>query len=202
MCLSQSVLSRASSALCEAGTCATRFCIYCLYLRTCTTCSVASLLPLWCVPLFVLCPLMDGMQKPPGITEGNQSYYTGNSFSVPHFAQQLQHGTPATLAQPPASIQEVNAPASSGVISSSLLSRSAFSSQVTADPTRYGTGGVMPLAEAITQLSFLEFLQRCGVSIAPPQPSQPRVSVSLLDAAVQTTPPCNISQEVYTQTSD
>ena len=145
---------------------------------------------------------MDGMQTPPGITECNQSYYTGNSFSVPHSAQQLQHGTPATPAQPPASIQEVNAPASSGVISSSLLSRSAFSSQVTADPTRNGTGGVMPLAEAITQLSFLEFLQRCGVSIAPPQPSQPPVSISLLDAAVQTTTPCNVSQEVSTQTSD
>ena len=145
---------------------------------------------------------MDGMQTPPGITECNQSYYTGNSFSVPHSAQQLQHGTPATPAQPPASIQEVNAPASSGVISSSLLSRSAFSSQVTEAPTRNGTGGVMPLAEAITQLSFLEFLQRCGVSIAPPQPSQPPVSISLLEAAVQTTTPCNVSQDVSTQTSD
>ena len=59
----------------------------------------------------------------------------------------------------------------------------------------------MPLAEAITQLSFLEFLQRCGVSIAPPQPSQPPVPISLLDAAVQTTPPCDVSQEVSTQTS-
>ena len=33
----------------------------------------------------------------------------------------------------------------------------------------------MPLAEAITQLSFLEFLQRCGVSIAPLHPSRPTV---------------------------
>ena len=83
-----------------------------------------------------------------------------------------------------------------------LLSRSAISSQVTAGPTRNGTGDVMPLAEAITQLSFLEFLQRCGVSIAPPQPSQPPVPISLLYAAVQTTPPCDVSQEVSTQTSD
>ena len=149
-----------------------------------------------------LCPLTDGMQTPPGINDCNQSHHTGNSFSVPHSAQQLQHGTPATPAQPPASIQEVNAPASSGVISSSLLSRSAFSSQVTVAPTRNGTEGVMLLAEAITQLSFLEFLQRCGVSIAPPQPSQPPVSISLLEAAVQTTPPCDVSQEVSTQTSD
>ena len=120
-----------------------------------------------------LCPLMDGMQTPPGTTECNHSCYTGNSFSVSHSAQQLQNGTPAT----PASMQEVDAPASSGVISSSLLSRSAFSSQITVDPTRYGTGDDMPLAEAITQLSFLEFLHRCGVSIAPPQPSRPPVSI-------------------------
>ena len=36
-------------------------------------------------------------------------------------------------------------------------------------PPVMAAGDVMPLAEAITQLSFL----RCGVSIAPPQPSQP-----------------------------
>ena len=142
---------------------------------------------------------MDGVQMPPGTTECNHSYYTGNSFSAPHFARQLQHGTLATPAQPPASIQEVDGPASSGAISSSLLSRSAISSQVTADPTRNGTGDVMPLAEAITQLSFLEFLQRFGVSIAPPQPSQPQVPISLQDAAVQTTSPSTLPQHVSTQ---
>ena len=115
-----------------------------------------------------LCSLMNGMQMPPGTTECNHSYYTSNSFSAPQFARQLQHGTLATPAQPPASIQEIDGPASSGAISRSLLSRSTISSQVTADPTRNGTGDVMPLAEAITQLSFIEFLQRCGVSIAPP----------------------------------
>ena len=134
---------------------------------------------------------------PPGTTECNH-----NSFSVPHFAQQLQHGTPATPAQPPASIQDVDGPASSGVISSSMLSCSAFSSQVTVDPTRNGTGDDVPLAKVITQLSFLEFLQRCGVSIAPLQPSQPPVSISFQDATVQTTPPWDLSQEVSTQTSD
>ena len=60
----------------------------------------------------------------------------------------------------------------------------------------------MPLAEAITQLSFLEFLQRCGVSIDAPQPSQPPVPISLQDVTVQTTPPGDVSQEVSTQTSD
>ena len=144
---------------------------------------------------------MDGMQTPPGTTECNHSYYTGNSFSVTHSAQQLQNDTPATPVQPPASIQEVDAPASSGVISSSLLSCSAFSSQVTVVPTRFGTGNDMPLAEAITQLSFLEFLQRCGVSIVPAQPSRPPVSISLRDATVQTTPPCDVSHQVSTQTS-
>ena len=69
-------------------------------------------------------------------------------------------------------------------------------------PTRNVTGDVMPLAEAITQLSFLEFLQRCGIPIAPSQPSQLPVTISLLDAAVQTTPPCVASQDVSTQTSD
>ena len=60
----------------------------------------------------------------------------------------------------------------------------------------------MPLADAITQLSFLEFLQHCGVSIAPSQPSQLPVSISLLDAAVEATPPCDAFQDVSTQTSD
>ena len=60
----------------------------------------------------------------------------------------------------------------------------------------------MPLAEAIPQLSFLEFLQRCGIPIAPPQPSQLSVSISPLDAAVQTTAPCDAFQDVSTQTSD
>ena len=46
------------------------------------------------------------------------------------------------------------------------------SSQVPVCPIRNDTGDVMPLAQAITQLSFLEFLQHCGVPLAPPQPSQ------------------------------
>ena len=60
----------------------------------------------------------------------------------------------------------------------------------------------MPLAEAVTQLSFLEFLQRCGLLIAPPQPPQLPVLISLLDAAVKTTPPFDAPQDVPTQTSD
>ena len=78
---------------------------------------------------------------------------------------------------------------------------STISSQVPVCPIRNDTGDVMPLAQAITQLSFLEFLQHCGVPFAPPQPSQLPVPISLLDAGVQTTPPCDVSHQVSTQTS-
>ena len=148
---------------------------------------------------------MEGQQNvqlPPGTTECNHSYYTRNSFSASHPAQQLQNGTIATSVQPLAYTQEANCAASSGSVSSPPLPRSAISSQVPACPTRIVTGDAMPLAEAITQLSFIEFLQRCGIPIAPPQPSQLPVPISLLDAAVQTTPPCDASQDMSTQTSD
>ena len=149
--------------------------------------------------LVYLCSLMEGqqyVQLPLGTTECNHSY------SAPHSVQQLQNGTIATPVQPLASIQEANGAASSGFVSSSLLSCSTISSHVPVCPTRNVPGDVMPLAEAITQLSVLEFLQHCSVSIAPPQPSQLPVPISLLDAAVQTTPPCDVIQDVSTQTSD
>ena len=71
-------------------------------------------------------------------------------------------------------------------------------------PLAMSTGEAMPtsLAEALTQLSFLEFLQRCNLLSAPLQPTQLLVTISLLDAAVQTTPPSAASQDVSTQTSD
>ena len=56
--------------------------------------------------------------------------------------------------------------------------------------------------EALTQLSFLEFLQRCNLLIAPHQPPQLSVPISPLDVAVQTTSPCDASQDTSTQTSD
>ena len=138
------------------------------------------------------------VQPSTGTTEWNHSYYTGNSFSAPHSAQQLQNGTIATSVQPLAYTQGANGAGSSGFVFSPLLRRSAISSQVPACPTRNVTGEVMPtsLAEATTQLSFLEFLQRCGIPIAPHQPPQLPVPISLLDAAVQTTPPCDASQDV------
>ena len=142
------------------------------------------------------------VQLPPGTTECNHSYYTGNSFSASHSVQQLQNCTITNSVQSLSYTQEANGVASSGFVSSPPLPCSTISSQIPVCPTRNGTGDVMPLAEAITQLSFLEFLQHCGVSIAPPQPSQLPVPISLLDAAVQATPPCDAFQDVSTQTSD
>ena len=85
---------------------------------------------------------------------------------------------------------ELHVSASSGSVSSPQLPHSAISSQVPAGPTRNVTGEEMPtsLAEAATQLSFLEFLQRCNLLITPPQPPQVPVPISPLDAAVQTLP--------------
>ena len=57
------------------------------------------------------------------------------------------------------------------------------------------------LDEALTQLSFLEFVQRCNLLIAPSQPTQLPAPISFLDVAVQTAAPCEISQDASTQTS-
>ena len=91
------------------------------------------------------------VQPPPGTTEWNHSYYTGSSLSAPHSVQLLQNGMISTSVQPFAYLQEATGAASSGFVSSPLLPRSAFSSQVPAGPTRNVTGDLMPLAEAITQ---------------------------------------------------
>ena len=114
------------------------------------------------------------VRPPTGTTEWNHSYYTGNSLSALHSLQQLQDGSSSTSVQQLASTQETNGTASSGSVSSPQLPHSAISSQVPAGPTRNVTGEVMPtsLAEAVPQLSFLEFLQRCNLLIAPPQPPQ------------------------------
>ena len=142
------------------------------------------------------------MQLPPGTTECNLSYYTRNSFSASHTVLQLQNLGTANSVQPLTHTQQANGTASSGSVSSPPLPWSTISSQVPVCPIRNDTGDVMPLAQAITQLSFLEFLQHCGVPLAPPQPSQLPVPISLLDAAVQTNPPGDVFQDVSTQTSD
>ena len=142
------------------------------------------------------------LQLPPGTTECNHSYYTGNSFSASHSVLQLQNAETANSVQPLTHTQQANDAASSGSVSSPPLPCSTISPQVPVCPSRNVTGEVMPLAQAITQLSFLEFLQHCGVPLAPPQPSQLPVPISFVDAAVQTNQPGDVFQDVSTQTSD
>ena len=124
------------------------------------------------------------------------------SYKMMHSAQQLQNSTIANSVQPLTHTQQANCAASSGSVSSPPLPCSTTGSQVPVCPICNVTGDVLPLAQAITQLSFLEFLQHCGVPLAPPQPSQLPVPISLLDAAVQTNPLGVVFQDVSTQTSD
>ena len=140
----------------------------------------------------------------PATTEWNHSYNTGNSLSAPHSVQQLHDDAVSTPVQPLVSTQATDDTASSGSVSGPQSPHGSTSSQVPAGPTRNVTGEAIPtsLAEAVTQLSFLEFVQRCNLLIAPFQPTQLPVPISFLDAAVQTTPPCDASQDVPTQTSD
>ena len=100
------------------------------------------------------------MQLPPGTTECNHSYYTGNSFSASHSVLQLQNGESANSVQPLTHTQQANGAASSGSVSSPALPCSTISSQVSVCPIRNVTGDVMPLAQAITQLSSLLRLSR------------------------------------------
>ena len=118
------------------------------------------------------------------------------TLSQHHTDQQLQNCTITNSVQSLSYTQEANGVATSGLVSGPPLPCSTISSQVPVCPTRHVTGDVMPLAEAITQLSFLEFLQHCGVLIAPPHTSQLPVPISLLDAAVQATPLCHVSHQM------
>ena len=54
------------------------------------------------------------------------------------------------------------------------------------------------LAEAATQLSFAEFLERC-ISLSAPPPPPLLISTPPLDAATQTTPHIAVSQDVSAQ---
>ena len=119
-------------------------------------------------------------------------------------SQQFHDDPVSTSVHPLVSTQEINdtTPSCSALGPQLLLSH--IGSPVLAGPTRNVTGEAMPtsLAEALTQLSFLEFVQRCNFLIAPLQPIQLLVPISPLDVAVQTTSPCEVSQDASTQTSD
>ena len=144
------------------------------------------------------------MRLSTGTSELNRSYYTGNSLSALQSSQQFHDDTVSTSVHPLVPTQETNGTTPSGSALGPQLPHGHIGSPVLAGPTRNATGEAMPtsLAEAVTQLSFLEFLQRCNLLIAPPQPPQLPVPISPLDAAVQTTSPCDASQDASTQTSD
>ena len=139
-----------------------------------------------------------------GTSEFNHSYYTGNALSALHSSQQVHDGTAFTSVHPRASTQRINDTTPSCSALGSQLLHGHVGSPVLAGPTRNVTGDVMPTSfvEALTQLSFLEFVQRCNLLIAPSQPTQLPVSVSLTDVAAQTASPCEVSQDASTQTSD
>ena len=139
-----------------------------------------------------------------GPSELNRSYYTGNSFSALHSSQQFHDDTVSTSVHPLVSTQRINDTTPSCSALGSQLLHGHIGSPVLAGPTRNVTGEAMPtsLAEALTQLSFLEFVQRCNLLIPPSQPTQLPVPISLLDVAVQTASPCEISQDASTQTLD
>ena len=104
---------------------------------------------------------------------------------------------------PRASTQRINDTTPSCSTLGSQLLHDHIGSPALAGPTRNVTGEAMPtsLAEALTQLSFLEFVQRCNLLIAPSQPTQLPAPISFLDVAVQTASPCEVSQDASTQTS-
>ena len=177
--------------------------LYCSHVCACTHHSLMQHLSL----VFAFIIFSSHMEKhqnvrpPLSTTEWNHSYYTGKSAL--HSLQQLQAGTSSTSVQPLASIKESNGTASSGSVSSPQLPHSAIISRVLAGPTRNVTGEVMStsLAEAVTRLSFREFLQRCNLLIAPPPLPQPQVPTPPLDAATQTLLNSAASRDVSAQPS-
>ena len=114
------------------------------------------------------------MSSSTGPSELNRSYYTGNSLSALHSSQQVHDDTRSTSVHPRASTQRMNDTTPSCSALGSQLLHGHIGSPVLAGPTRNVTGEAMPtsLAEALTQLSFLEFVQRCNLLIAPSQPTQ------------------------------
>ena len=110
----------------------------------------------------------------------------------------------STFVHPLVSTQEVNDTTPPCSALGPQLLHDNIGSPVLAGPTRIVTGEAVQtsLAEALTQLSFQEFVQRCNNLIAPFQPTQPLDSISPLDVALQTISPCEVSQDTSTQTSD
>ena len=139
-----------------------------------------------------------------GPSELNRSYYTGNSLSVLHSSQQVHEDSVFTSVHSRPTTQRLidNTPSCSA-LGSQLVHRNTGSPALVG-PTRNVTGEPMPTSfdEALTQLSFLDFVQRCNVLTAPSQSTQLPASVSLVEVAVQTVAPREASLDSSTQTSD
>ena len=144
------------------------------------------------------------MSSSTGPCELNHSYYAGNSLSVLDSSQQVHGDSVSTSVHSRPTTQRLidNTPSWSAP-GSQLLHRNTGSPAL-AGPTRNVTDEAMPTSfdVAPTQLSFLEFVQRCNVLAAPSQSIQLPASVSPVDVAVQTAAPCEVSQDSSTQTSD
>ena len=144
------------------------------------------------------------MSSSTGPSELNRSYYTGNSLSVLHSSQQVhEDSVPTSVHSRPTTQQVIDNMPPCAAIGPQLLHRNTGSPAL-AGPTRNVTGEAMPTSfdVALTQLSFLEFVQRCNVLATPSQSTQLPASVSHVDVAVQTASPCEVSQDSSTQTSD
>ena len=161
-------------------------------------------LPFRCLPSLSLSSRMEeqqNMRQPHGTTWWNHSYYTGIPLSALHSLRQLQPGASSwSPVQILASTQEPNGTASSSFMSSLQLTHTAIRPQIQAGSTRIVASDVMSatLAEAATQLSFAEFLERCNLYRASPPHPQPNTTL-LLDAAAQTPSHSVASADATTQ---
>ena len=177
---------------------------YCSHVHVCTHHSSPQHLPVRCLPSLSFCAHMDelqGMRLPLGTTGWNHSYNTSNSLSAVHSLQQLQAGaTSPSPVQMSASTRESHGAALSSSVSCPQVTLSATHPQVQMGPTRTLTSDLLSatLAEAATQLSFVEFLERCNLLIAPPPRPQPS-PLRLQDAATQTFPHSAASADATTQ---
>ena len=133
-----------------------------------------------------------------GPPESNRSYYTGNSLSALH----SQHGLHvcSSTGFDPAVDRHYALMLSAWLTVTKRPHRLTCSCGPPSQCHRRSNANFF--CEALTQLSFLEFVQRCNLLIAPSQPTQLPASVSLMDVAVQTASPCEVSQDSSTQTSD
>ena len=140
-----------------------------------------------------------------GPPELNRSYYTGNSLSALHSSQQVhEDSVPTSVHSRPTTQRLIDNTPSCSALGSQLLHRNT-GSPVLAGPIRNVTGDAMPTSfdVALTQLSFLDFVQRCNLLIAPSQSdSATSLCFTRMDADVQTAAPCEVSQDSSTQTSD